>query len=422
MKAEKIGRLDPGKLHYMSVSFIDDAEFGRARLMSELAEYWLDRKLDIAGLGFNEPQPTLSPEELAKVPGAEVAMGGSVDKLKLEVCVRDGLRVLIKPDEDRYWSAQAGEIGEQYALLKSDHILNYESMLEDVVQKANSTDKGKAEVKAPEDGEGQDAELPKYESLDALRAAEKVEEEVVSEVPDVTVLRCESGKVYIMATKKEKLLPKYSQLGGFGTGAYIAASDPQPGVSWNVTTDKAICQVDESTLRTDANSISTMSLYKMLVTLEKTKRVSEHKLSYLEVKRKDDGDGDVDGFEVTVRAHNKYRPMKNPNGKEEKPSGKNVFSRCISEVENSQHLKVAFRWRFEKVGGNLKVQKPYVVTSHAIKLLKDHPTQARACSLPPCWFKDLLEHTQSPSKTQRVCHPSPSLKAAVTLTWQETQR
>ena len=96
----------------------------------------------------------------------------------------------------------------------------------------------------------------------------------------------------------------------------------------------------------------------------------------MDVKRKEESEEELDGFEVTVRSPQIFKPMKNPSGKEEKASGKNVFSRCMDSLESSPALVVCFRFRFEKIGGTLKVQKPYVVLSRAIQLTKDKPLQA----------------------------------------------
>ena len=83
--------------------------------------------------------------------------------------------------------------------------------------------------------------------------------------------------------------------------------------------------------------------------LEKSKRITEHRLSYIEVKRKDQSEDTLDGFDVTVRNHQKFKMVKNPTGKEEKPSGKNVFGRCI-ESEASAFLTVTYRLAIREGG------------------------------------------------------------------------
>lgn len=377
MKGEKVGNLDPTRLHYLSVGFVDDVEFGKARLACELTDLWLDKKLDMPGCSFKSEPPTLSQGEIDKIPGAAVATG-SVDRLKLEVCVRDGAKICIKPDEDRYWRAQGGVIAEEYQTLKDDHEKNFEKLLANIIKRPQSGGSSEPNNEPPEEqaDTSQDSALIELESLEKLKETDTISEDVVSEVPDVNILRCESGKVFLLA-KKDKALTKYTQLGGFGTGAYISTSDPTGGVAWNVTSDKSLIQVDDSTLRADATSTTVMSLYKLLVTLEKTKRVTDHKISYLDVKRKEESEEELDGFTVSIRNPQKFKPMKNPSGREEKNSCKNVFSRCVDSVENSSNLVVVFRFRYERVGGTVKVQKPYVITSRALQLSKGKPVQAR---------------------------------------------
>ena len=376
MKGDKVGNLDPSKLHYMSLSFIDETDFGKARLAVELTDYWLDSKFDMPGCAFKPEAPRLTAAEMEKVPGAAIATG-NVDRLKLEVCAREGARIVIKSDEDRFWKAQGGTITEEYMALKQDHEQHYEKLLQNVIQPrtgaAQTSAEGSPEAVPIEDGQPESS-LIEIESYDKLKETETIAEEVGSEVPEVTLIRTESGKLFLFS-KKDRSLTKHLQLGGFGTGGYVSTVDG-PCVQWNVTSDKSMIQVDDSTLRSDATSVTVMSLYKFLVTLEKTKRITDHKISYVDVKRKDESEEELDGFNVTVRNPQSFKPMKNPSGKEEKASGKNFFSRCIDNLKTSPALLVCFRFRFEKIGGTAKVQKPYVVTSRAITLTKDKPLQA----------------------------------------------
>lgn len=373
---EKVGSLETSKLHYLSLNFLEEPSFGRARLQSELTDCWLDKKFEIGGLAFNGNAPQLTQAKIDRVPGAAAATG-HVDKLRLEVCVRDGARIVIKPDEDRYWMAQGGSLTDEYVALKEDHKKNYEKLLCSLMPHGTSGQGSEEQPAANETtaAETGDAGPPvEVDSLDKVKEAEKIEEELPSEVADISILRCASGKIYLLA-KKDKLIPKHCRLGGFGTGAYVSTTDPAPGVKWNVDSDRSLVQIDDSTIRQDASSISTMSLYKLLITLEKTKRITEHRLSYIEAKRKEETEEDLDGFNVVARSQQKFKMLRNPSGREEKPSGKNIFGRCVEAVEASPFLLVVFRWRFEKVGANLKVQKPYVVTKTALQLTKDKPLE-----------------------------------------------
>lgn len=146
--------------------------------------------------------------------------------------------------------------------------------------------------------------------LESLAKLENVQENVSSEVPDIQIYRTEN-KIFLVA-KKDKNCPKNTQIGGFGTGAYVSTSDESSGVKWNVDSDKVLVQIDDSTIRSDASSISTMTLYKLLIVLEKTKRSTEHKLSYIDVARKSQTEHELDSFEVKVRTHMKYKLVRNP--------------------------------------------------------------------------------------------------------------
>ena len=218
---EKVGSLETSKLHYLSLNFLEEPSFGRARLQSELTDYWLDKKFEIGGLAFNGNAPQLTQAEIDRVPGAAAATG-HVDKLRLEVCVRDGARIVIKPDEDRYWMAQGGSLTDEYVALKEDHKKNYEKLLCSLMPGGTSGQGSEEQPAANETtaaAETGDAGPPvEVDSLDKVKEAEKIEEELPSEVADISILRCASGKIYLLA-KKDKLIPKHCQLGGFGTGA-----------------------------------------------------------------------------------------------------------------------------------------------------------------------------------------------------------
>ena len=109
------------QLHYLSVHFMDNGEFGKARLMREVTEAFLDSKIKVEGFAeFNANCPAVSEEELSKVPGAKVALG-SVDALKLEVLVRDGASVIIKPDEAKYFRSIPDRYCEEFEKLFKEH-------------------------------------------------------------------------------------------------------------------------------------------------------------------------------------------------------------------------------------------------------------------------------------------------------------
>lgn len=108
------------RLHYLSIHFLDRAEFGRMRLLREVTESWMDQKLKIPGFDFCSTPPQVPQEEIAKVPGADVALG-SFDALKLEVLTREGSLVNIKPDEIKFFRSINDAICEDFEELHKDH-------------------------------------------------------------------------------------------------------------------------------------------------------------------------------------------------------------------------------------------------------------------------------------------------------------
>jgi hypothetical protein len=221
-----------------------------------------------------------------------------------------------------------------------------------------------------------------------------LQERCVSEVAGVEVLRVASGKTYLLATGKDTALPRKTVLGGFGTGSYVPTTDTSPGLVLSFPHgDKTLVQLDESTVKQDSTSMEVMSFYKLLVTLERVKHVTEHKVSYCSVKHTAAGaDSTQDGFTITVETAMKYKlqsigePKSAAKKKASEPDDaaskkstcKNVFGWKPEAVYDATAVAPMFRFRFERVGANLKVQKPYVVTTRAIMLTTGKPVQATA--------------------------------------------
>ena len=181
------------------------------------------------GYEFKQDPPKLSETE---VPGVSAAT--SIDKLKLEVCCRDGSRIILKSDEERYWASQGGTIGEEFAALKADHTQHSEKLLAHMTPGGT----GGNAVRMTRTSAGTNSASEKMKVFENLTSSKHLVEEVQSEVPDVLVHRAESGKLYLSATKN-KSLPKHCQIGGFATDTYCSADDSAPGVKWNVLSDKS---------------------------------------------------------------------------------------------------------------------------------------------------------------------------------------
>ena len=112
---------------------------------------------------------------------------------------------------------------------------------------------------------------------------------------------------------------------------------------------------------------------------EREKGLTEYRLSFLKVERKQDNavEAGQDGFEIKIKNAMKFRCMKDPRASaeanSEKVSCKNFFSKALGCIRDSDYIMKLFRYRFERVGQNFKVQRPYVVASKGISLKKDAP-------------------------------------------------
>ena len=130
--------------------------------------------------------------------------------------------------------------------------------------------------------------------------------------------------------------------------------------------DKTLVQFDHSSLTPENSHMETLSIYRLLVHLEKTMKLTEHKVSYTDCTRQRPCAGStVDGFELTINSSHKYITLTDL---QKPPHAKNVFAQVMGSLKDSHYLGGTFRFRYERVHGTLKVQKPYVVTSRAIEL------------------------------------------------------
>eukprot|EP00438_Fugacium_kawagutii_P016842 Skav203801 [mRNA] locus=scaffold206:687751:698389:+ [translate_table: standard] len=375
------------QLHYLSVHFMDSGEFGKARLLREITEAFLDSKIKVPGFeGFTSQCPAVPEEDLLKVPGAKVAMG-SVDALKLEVLVREGASVIIKPDEAKYFRSIPDQYCEEFEVLYKQHGEKYAQCLASIIQPATGTfaaaDAGaERETDAGAGADAAAAPAPEeFESLAKLNEADAIEEKVVSEVTGVTILKGRSRSLYLMLdgddAPQEKILPRKVQLGGYGSGTYVKLDDPTPGVAYKMNKgDASLVQFDESSLKPESSNIEVWSLYKMIVQVEKAKRLPKVNVSFLKVTRKADAES-LDSFDVEVQVKMKYQPIGAGSGA--KITCKNFFKEYVGEkgLDASKFIQPVFRFRYEQVGTNLKVQKPYVITSVPLKLKLKKPIKAQ---------------------------------------------
>ena len=144
---------------------------------------------------------------------------------------------------------------------------------------------------------------------------------------------------------------------------YHPCSEGGPGVEFGwPENDRTLVQIDHASITPESTQIETLTIYRLLVLLEKTKKISQYKVTYSECKRTDAATGN-DGFQLTISEAHYYKCIVDPKAK---LSCKSFFAGCLDQVKNSSTLRSVFRFRFERVHGTVKVQKPYVILRCAV--------------------------------------------------------
>ena len=77
---------------------------------------------------------------------------------------------------------------------------------------------------------GEVAALTVKDSLAALKEVEEIECQTASEVAGIQLLLTKSQQIWLMATDKDRVLGKHTQIGGFGAGQYCKGVDCGEGV------------------------------------------------------------------------------------------------------------------------------------------------------------------------------------------------
>jgi hypothetical protein len=227
---------------------------------------------------------------------------------------------------------------------------------------------------------GEPPALQEFDSEEKLAEVDAVEETVASELPGLTLIRGKTGAIYLVwdgvgdTPAQEKIIPKKTQLGGYGSGAYAKCQDPNPGLEFSIANDSALIQFDESSLKPESTNIECGSFYKMLVQVQKAKRIAKVNVSFMNVERKTDAES-LDGFNITMQQQMKYQPQAVPASRA--TTAKTFFRSTVEKGFNdTASIAPVFRFRFEAVGSNLKVQKPYIITKVPLKLNLKKPVKA----------------------------------------------
>lgn len=375
--SELKGGFKTGNLYYQSVWWLNKDSYGHARLQREVTDAWVARRFSHGGHQFTAQAPELTAAEISAIPGASP---DAQDHLKLEVMERGSGpgSYAIKVDEHKYWSMQTGEILQQYQDLREQNA-NLMTQLFGQAPSASTSAASREEDEVATVEPATSGEDSEFDSIAKLDEAIGIEAKCNSEIANIELVMGKNKSVWLVASQ-DKVVAKHQLLGGFGTGQWVAETDCSEGIAFKMEEgDQTMVQIDESSFSSaDAQGFSTQTLYKMLVRSEREKGVVEHKLSFLNIKRKADSALELgsDGFEVGAKCAMKFRCMRDPrqvgSGQEERITAKNFFSK-VSNVKFNNYALMIFRFGFERVGATWKVQRPYTVAKRGITLKKGKP-------------------------------------------------
>ncbi|CAJ1386512.1 unnamed protein product [Effrenium voratum] len=240
LKKTMCGTWCADNLYYLSVSWLSNDTFGQTRLLREVTNAWLQRRFGYSGQKFSDQPPSLTAEEISSIPGAEASLG-NLDSMRFEVLGRIADQMQIKQDEHKFWAAQGGEISETYNAWREQH----------------------AQLLSKLGAQGSEARGSGIHL--------KSKDETPSEVAGVELILTKSGQIWLVSDK-DNVLARNTQLGGYGTGQYVKTSDEGDGTTYTFPLkDKTIEQLDETSFRerVAANTVSTMTFYKLLVMTER---------------------------------------------------------------------------------------------------------------------------------------------------------
>eukprot|EP00913_Durusdinium_trenchii_P028042 g26291.t1 len=230
----------------------------------------------------------------------------SLDTLQFEVLERVGGKMVIKSDEHRFWTTQGGSITEDYQSLREKHLA--------LIGSAGADAATRQVVEASEEQEQPEplpstSENEEKESLAKLEESPGLELKVASEISGVDLILGKDKSLWLYSSSADKMIGKHVQIGGFGTGQYVPA-EGEEGLEFKLPQgDKTLIQLDETSWKQDGSGTSVISLFKLLLMCENEKNITDHKISYLNVKRKDDAnlESGMDGFEVSYKNHMRFK-------------------------------------------------------------------------------------------------------------------
>jgi hypothetical protein len=217
-----------------------------------------------------------------------------------------------------------------------------------------------------------EAEIDQLNSAEELDAKDAIECKTNSEEHDVEILGTKSGAVYLLS-KKGRNLPRNTALGSTGTGKYVSVDTDEKGYQVNLSSDSDVILVEMAGLNAADTTIQAMTIYKYIVLLERTKKISKYQFSFFTASR--EAKNNQDGFKIASSKDMKFVTIALKDAPE-KFNAKSFFkttSKYFESVQNSKFLATRFRYRFERVQSINKINKPVICSKVPIALQAGKP-------------------------------------------------
>ena len=147
--------------------------------------------------------------------------------MSLEVCARQGTQIVIHQDQVKQWTNAGADYAELFAEVRSQHNKRFLQILTPVLTKGSGAlavagDEPEIGEEPGQEDAGAETHKPSlapviYDTMEKLTETEEVKFRCPSELSGVEVVCCKSGKLFLHS-EKDRVVPKFSTLGGFGTG------------------------------------------------------------------------------------------------------------------------------------------------------------------------------------------------------------
>lgn len=104
--------------------------------------------------------------------------------------------------------------------MRTRHETEFQGILKALIATAPTADNPAVDSEAVADtGSDAAADLNTFESVAALEAQDgPFGKRSASEITGVEIIKGKSGRIYLLSADKREIIPKYSLVGGYGTG------------------------------------------------------------------------------------------------------------------------------------------------------------------------------------------------------------